>query len=103
MADGALAHARQHQASRIFCGHTHNAMHKRNQEHGIDYFNCGAWIDAHPTYITIGEEGVQIHEYVERPDDGQSGKDRTTADSEPADFADESGLLEDGEYENVGH
>ena len=42
VADGALAHARHHQAARIFCGHTHAALHKH--EHGIDYFNCGAWI-----------------------------------------------------------
>jgi len=61
VADGALAHARHHPAARIFCGHTHAAMHKR--EDGINYYNCGAWIDARPTYITIGEEGVQIHEY----------------------------------------
>ncbi len=50
---------------RIFCGHTHAAMHKH--ENGIDYYNCGAWIDARPTYITVGEEGVHIHEYTERP------------------------------------
>ena len=67
VAEGALTHARHHQAARIFCGHTHAALHKHDDEHGIDYFNCGAWIDAHPTYITVGEEGVQIHEYVERP------------------------------------
>jgi hypothetical protein len=103
VADGALAYARQHQAARIFCGHTHTAMHKHDQEHGIHYFNCGAWIDARQTYITIGEEGVQIHEYVERPDDCNAGKERNLADSEPAEFADDSGLLEDGEYENVGH
>ena len=48
VAAGALAHARHHQAARIFCGHTHAALHKHDDEHGIDYFNCGAWIDAHP-------------------------------------------------------
>jgi len=67
VATGALAYARHHHASRIFCGHTHAAMHKH--ENGIDYFNCGSWIDARPTYITVGEEGVQIHEYVERAED----------------------------------
>ena len=92
VAEGALAHARRHQAARIFCGHTHAAMHKH--EHGIDYFNCGSWIDAHPTYITIGEEGVHIHEYVERPDDCHPGEERSAPDSEPAEFA--------GEYEGVG-
>ena len=61
VADGALAHARHHQADRIFCGHTHAALHKH--DHGTDYYNCGAWIDEHLTYITVAEAGVQIHEY----------------------------------------
>ena len=74
VAHGALGHARHHQAARIFCGHTHAALHKH--EHGIDYFNCGAWIDEHPTYITVGEEGVQIHQYVDGPDGRHPGKDK---------------------------
>lgn len=98
VAEGALAHARHHQAARIFCGHTHAAMHKHDR--GIDYFNCGSWIDAHPTYITVGEEGVHIREYVERPDDLHPGQART--DSEPAEFGDEAELPEDGEYAGVG-
>ena len=101
VADGALAYARHQQAARIFCGHTHAAMHKSDHEHGIDYFNCGSWIDAHPTYITVGEEGVQIHEYIERPSDGQPGEERGPADSEPA-ALDEAELFGDGEYESVG-
>lgn len=74
VATGALAYARHHHASRIFCGHTHAAMHKH--ENGIDYFNCGSWIDAHPTYIAVGEDGVQIHEYVERAEDYPEGDSR---------------------------
>jgi UDP-2,3-diacylglucosamine pyrophosphatase LpxH len=114
VADGALAHARHRQAGRIFCGHTHAAMHKHKD--GTDYFNCGAWIDTHPTYITVGEEGVDIHEYLEqagdgdpddqpgdkRSDDCDSGKERSPVDSESVEFAGEAGLLEDGEYEGVG-
>ena len=99
VADGALAHARHHPAARIFCGHTHAAMHKR--ENGIDYYNCGGWIDAHPTYITVGEEGVEIHEYVERPDEHHSAGEQSLADTDPADFGDEAGFVEDGEYEGV--
>ena len=70
----------------------------------LDYFNCGAWIDEHPTYITIGEEGVQTHEYAERPDDGHTGEDHLGGerdDFERAEFDDEAGLFEDGEYEGV--
>jgi UDP-2,3-diacylglucosamine pyrophosphatase LpxH len=102
VADGALVHARHHQAARIFCGHTHAALHKH--EHGIDYFNCGAWIDEHPTYISVGEEGVQIHEYIEGPDRHRPGKDeeRSWEDSVPAEFTGNEGRLEDGEYEPVG-
>src|SRR5208282_6074359 len=102
VAEGALAHARHHHAARIFCGHTHAAMHQH--EHGVDYFNCGAWIDEHPTYITIGEDGVQTHEYAERPDDGHTGEDHLGGerdDFERAEFDDEAGLFEDGEYEGV--
>jgi UDP-2,3-diacylglucosamine pyrophosphatase LpxH len=84
VAAGALAYARHHQAARIFCGHTHAALHR--PEDGIDYYNSGSWIDDHPTYITVGEEGVQIHEYIEHPDDGHAGEERSEADSELAEF-----------------
>jgi len=100
VAAGALAHARHCQAARIFCGHTHAAMHKH--ERGTDYFNCGSWIDEHTAYITVGEEGVQIHEYVEGPDDHHPGGERSAADPEAAEFAGDAGLLEDSEYEGVG-
>ncbi|MFY9647453.1 MAG: metallophosphoesterase [Terriglobales bacterium] len=99
VADGALAHARHHHADRIFCGHTHAALHKRDEAHGIDYFNCGAWIDAHPTYITVGEEGVQIHEYVEQVEELHAAAEPSAGDA--AELEDDSGWLEDGEYEGV--
>jgi UDP-2,3-diacylglucosamine pyrophosphatase LpxH len=109
VAEGALAHARHQQAERIFCGHTHVALHKHDQ--GADYYNCGAWIDARPTYITVGEEGVKIHEYEGPADfasahdhgahEGSAVEDRP-ADSEPGEFAGEADLIEDGEYHNVG-
>jgi len=83
VADGALAHARHHQAERIFCGHTHAALHCH--EDGIDYYNSGSWIDDRPKYITVGEEGVQIHEYIEQTDDSHAGEERSEADSEHAD------------------
>jgi UDP-2,3-diacylglucosamine pyrophosphatase LpxH len=100
VSSGALAHARRQGADRIFCGHTHAAMHVRQD--GIDYYNSGSWIDETPTYITVGAEGVRIHEYVERADDRDSGEERGEADSEFIDFADETGLSADAEYEGVG-
>jgi UDP-2,3-diacylglucosamine pyrophosphatase LpxH len=95
VAEGALAHAKHHQAARIFCGHTHAAL--RKSEHGVDYFNSGSWIDENPTYITVGEGGVHIHEYVDRPEapehEFDSRDDRDFADSELLDFADEAALI----------
>ncbi len=114
VASGALAHARIHQAERIFCGHTHAAM--RQERDGIHYYNAGAWVDAKPTYLTIGREGVIIHEYdsheydsdteksgeqseiEERFDDRDSSEERSRDDFELADFADEPGLPGDALY-----
>jgi UDP-2,3-diacylglucosamine pyrophosphatase LpxH len=100
VAAGALAYARDRGVDRIFCGHTHDAMDLECD--GVHYYNSGGWIDSRLTYITIGDEGVRIHEYTERADDRDSGEERGDADSTPAEFVDESGLLEDVEYESVG-
>jgi UDP-2,3-diacylglucosamine pyrophosphatase LpxH len=117
---GALHYARQRAASRIFCGHTHQAVHV--EQDGIHYYNSGGWVDSRLTYLTIDEQGVQIHDFNEhdfnehdfnehefnererreRADDRNSSQERGQADSELADFSDESGLLEDVEYESVG-
>jgi UDP-2,3-diacylglucosamine pyrophosphatase LpxH len=99
VARGALSHARQHSADRIFCGHTHAAMHA--QKDGIDYYNCGSWTDSRPTYITVGDEGVKIHEYRERADHRHTGQERGDSPAAPFDFAGDAGLLEDAEYEGV--
>jgi UDP-2,3-diacylglucosamine pyrophosphatase LpxH len=104
VAAGALEYARHHEADRIFCGHTHEALHQERD--GIHYYNSGGWVDARLTYLTIDEQGVQIREYneleYERADDRDSGEERSEADSAAADFADDAGLLEDVEYESVG-
>ena len=102
---GALQYARQRGADRVFCGHTHAAMHA--EQDGIHYYNSGGWVDSRLTYLTVDEQGVQIHEYIEheydeRADDRDSSQERGEADSSFADFADDPGLLEDVEYEGVG-
>jgi UDP-2,3-diacylglucosamine pyrophosphatase LpxH len=104
---GALQYARQHEADRIFCGHTHEAVHV--EEGGVDYYNAGGWVDSRLTYVTVDEQEVRIHEfneheheYHERADDRDSSQERGEADSSLADLTDESGLLEDVEYESVG-
>jgi UDP-2,3-diacylglucosamine pyrophosphatase LpxH len=112
---GAMNHARQHGADRIFCGHTHQAI--QVEQDGIHYYNSGGWVDSRLTYLTVDEQGVRIHDYnendynerddnhresIERADDRDSGQERSDADSAFADFSDESGLLQDVEYESVG-
>jgi UDP-2,3-diacylglucosamine pyrophosphatase LpxH len=61
VASGALAHGRQHGVERIFCGHTHAAM--KRVEAGVEYYNSGGWTDSRPTYITVDQNGVEIHHY----------------------------------------
>jgi UDP-2,3-diacylglucosamine pyrophosphatase LpxH len=97
---GAIAFARHHDAQRIFCGHTHQAL--RVEQGGISYYNSGGWVDSRLTYLTIDEMGVQIHDYTERTDHRDTSEERSETDSAAADLADESGLLEDVEYESVG-
>jgi UDP-2,3-diacylglucosamine pyrophosphatase LpxH len=105
VAAGAIAYARSHGVDRIFCGHTHEAIHE--EQDGVAYYNSGGWVDSRLTYLTVDEQGVQIHEYNQhqdrqRTDDRDSGEERGEADSALADVADDSGLLEDAEYESVG-
>jgi UDP-2,3-diacylglucosamine pyrophosphatase LpxH len=109
VASGALGYARQHGADRIFCGHTHEAIEV--EQGGLHYFNSGGWVDSRLTYLTVDEQGVEIHEFDEheynehdgeRVDDRDSGEERGETDSGLADVADESGLLEDVAYESVG-
>jgi UDP-2,3-diacylglucosamine pyrophosphatase LpxH len=105
VASGALNYARHNGGDRIFCGHTHEATHI--VQDSIHYYNSGGWVDSKLTYLTVDDEGVQIHDYNneqhfrERADDRDSGEERSEADSAFADLADESGLLEDVEYESV--
>jgi UDP-2,3-diacylglucosamine pyrophosphatase LpxH len=100
VASGAISYARLHGFERVFCGHTHAAM--RSEQDGVQYYNSGRWTDSRPTYITVGEKGVEIHEYTERFDDRDPSQERSQADSALADFAGDAGLLEDVEYEGVG-
>jgi len=105
VSQGAVAFAKHHEAQRIFCGHTHEALYV--EKDGISYYNSGGWVDSRLTYLTIDETGVQIHEfnqqqYRKRTDHRDSGEERSEADSALVDLADDSGLLEDVEYEGVG-
>jgi UDP-2,3-diacylglucosamine pyrophosphatase LpxH len=96
VASGAILHARMRHADRVFCGHTHQAQFCEGD--GVAYYNSGSWTDFPPAYLTIDSEGVRIHEYRERSGFGQDSPN----DSSLAEPADNSDLLEEAEYENVG-
>jgi len=97
VARGALFHARLRKADRVFCGHTHDAL--KEEKDGIEYYNSGGWVDSPLTYIAIDAEGVQIREYRESSTD--VGAERASMDSLRAELSEESGLLEDAEYETI--
>ncbi len=99
VAAGAIAHARQGRIDRVFCGHTHVAMHA--EQNGVAYYNTGCWVDTHPSYITIGEEGVRIHVYT-RADDSYSGEERSPEPAVAAGFAQPAGLPAVAAYESLG-
>jgi UDP-2,3-diacylglucosamine pyrophosphatase LpxH len=101
VAEGALLYARAGRAQRIFCGHTHVATHR--SRHGIDYYNSGSWINASPTYVTIGDEGVQIRRY-EGPKYEYASDAKAEAAQQPlGERFDPASLLEPalGSYESV--
>ena len=35
------------------------------EQDGIDYYNSGGWVDSRLTYLTIDEQGVEIHDFNE--------------------------------------
>ncbi len=96
VASGALLHARMHQADRVFCGHTHQALHIERD--GVAYYNSGSWTDFPPTYLTIDSGGVQIHEYRELAKDAKGAENN----SEQNETGEDSDLIEESEYQNVG-
>jgi UDP-2,3-diacylglucosamine pyrophosphatase LpxH len=96
VASGALSHAELHHAARIFCGHTHVALEEVRD--GIHYYNTGGWVDSAATYITVGKNGVQIHQY--EPSDDDASEERSEHDLEMAD-AGEPAPFADAEYEKI--
>ena len=91
VAQAALSYAKQGQAERIFCGHTHVPL--QMERDGVEYYNSGAWVDQRCTYITVGQEGVAIHEYLpESTDDRDSREERVALVAEPAGVAVPAGL-----------
>jgi UDP-2,3-diacylglucosamine pyrophosphatase LpxH len=96
VADGALAYAKARGATRIFCGHTHQAM--TAERDGVRYFNTGAWTNDCPTFITIADQEVAIHEYAGRTDHSHSGEERGEAVAEAPGLFGGTGLSADAGY-----
>lgn len=94
VASGALFHARAHKVDRIFCGHTHEALHEERD--GVDYYNSGGWVDSNAAYLTIDDSGVQIHHY-------QTSVDPTESPAEKADFDLDSEFADEREHQHIVH
>jgi UDP-2,3-diacylglucosamine pyrophosphatase LpxH len=99
VSSGALAYARLGHIDRVFCGHTHVAGH--SVENGISYFNTGSWVDERATYVTVAEEGVQIHEYQGGTYDRYPREERVAAPAEAPGILEPSGLPAFAEYESL--
>lgn len=95
VASGAVFHARAHKVDRIFCGHTHEAIHEEHDGH--HYYNAGGWVDSIGTYITIDANGVEIHKYEAQKQVG-AVEGQETADDELTVLNDHV----DAEYETIG-
>ncbi len=53
----AVNHARRrYEAHAVFCGHTHQAVHK--DVDGVTYVNSGCWTDKPSQYVTIDHDGA---------------------------------------------
>ena len=99
VAAGAIAYARSRGATRIYCGHTHEAA--TQMQDGIIYCNAGAWTNALSTYITIQGQEIKTHEYV-----GQMGKRCTVEEvnetvASPGDIPIAAGQLSEVGYEAI--
>jgi UDP-2,3-diacylglucosamine pyrophosphatase LpxH len=97
--NGALAYAKAGNIDRVFCGHTHVALSAERD--GVSYYNTGSWIDSQPTYVTVGEEGVKIHEYPTGIDDRSSSEERGAQPAEPADLFEQAGLPAFAAYQSL--
>lgn len=96
---GALHYAKVGRADVVFCGHTHSAGFA--EKDGVQYYNTGAWVDAKPTYITVGEQGVAICEYEARIDDCHPSEERELQPASAADLFEQAGLPTFAGYESL--
>lgn len=82
VASGALALARVRGANVVFCGHTHEAFQAETSR--VWYFNSGCWMSETPTYITVDESGVVIHDYEKERNSWETAAQKALRFSNPA-------------------
>lgn len=99
VSESALAYGKAGRIDRIFCGHTHLALHQ--QRDGVAYYNTGAWVDHRPTYVTVGDEGVVIREYEGGTNDRHSGEEREPAPADAVDLFEQAGLPAFAAYQSI--
>jgi UDP-2,3-diacylglucosamine pyrophosphatase LpxH len=96
---GALNYAKLGRADVVFCGHTHQPDFAEKDQ--VQYYNTGSWVDAQPTYITVGEQGVAICEYRARIDDRYPSQERELEPAPVADLFEHAGLPAVAGYESL--
>lgn len=99
VANGALEYAQSRGATRIFCGHTHQATTAVLQ--GISYYNAGSWTNSRPSYITVSGKEVAINVYVGRIGDCYTREERGEVASPASEVVGETGLCTDAIYKGV--
>lgn len=99
VASGAIHYARAGGCERVFCGHTHAAL--AIVRDGIEYYNSGSWVDARATFLTIDQNGVEIHDYACQPHHRDSSEERKALSTPAADVFESAGLPAFGGYQSL--
>jgi hypothetical protein len=98
VAAGAIAYARSQGATRIYCGHTHEATTR--MQDGIIYCNAGAWTNTLSTYITIQGQEIKTREYVGQATKCCTDEELCQTVASPVDVPIAAGQRAKGGYEN---
>jgi UDP-2,3-diacylglucosamine pyrophosphatase LpxH len=61
IADGAVRRARQRDCQAVICGHTHDAVVRRDQ--AVAYYNSGCWTELPCTYLSVQDGRVELYDF----------------------------------------
>lgn len=99
VASRALAYAESRGATRVFCGHTHEAV--TAVHNGVSYYNTGSWTNGRCTYVTILGQEVLINDHIGRIDNRYTCEERGEAAASPVAVFAEAGLPANIGYQNI--